>query len=133
MLHHTSVPDACLHAGFNVILVSRTESKLKDVATDIEARYGVQTKVVPADFATMDDATWEALEAVLGSVPLGVLINSAGRPQQCVAGSIVYQREPIIRCSPTAAGQGSALHSSRVETGVQDLTMNERTSSRAVL
>jgi 17beta-estradiol 17-dehydrogenase / very-long-chain 3-oxoacyl-CoA reductase len=67
-----------VRAGLNVILVSRTESKLTAVATDIEARYGVQTKVVPADFAAMDDATWEALDAVLGSVPLGVLVNSAG-------------------------------------------------------
>ena len=58
--------------------MSRTEAKLTAVATDIEARYGVQTKVVPADFAAMDDATWEALDAVLGSVPLGVLVNSAG-------------------------------------------------------
>ncbi len=66
-------------AGFNVILVSRTESKLTAVATDLEARYGVQTKVVPADFAAMEDATWNAVAAVLGSVPLGVLINSAGR------------------------------------------------------
>ena len=66
-------------AGFNVILVSRTESKLTAVATDLEARYGVQTKVVPADFAAMEDATWDAIAAVLGSVPLGVLINSAGQ------------------------------------------------------
>ena len=58
--------------------MSRTESKLKAVATDLEARYGVQTKVVPADFAAMEDADWDAVAAVLGSVPLGVLINSAG-------------------------------------------------------
>ena len=38
----------------------------------------MQTKVVPADFAAMEDATWDAVAAVLGSVPLGVLINSAG-------------------------------------------------------
>ena len=88
------------HAGFNVILVSRTESKLKAVATDLEARYGVQTKVVPADFVAMEEVTWDAIAAVLSSVPLGVLINSAGKLARCSLGSICRLHEHR-ECNPT--------------------------------
>jgi short-subunit dehydrogenase len=60
------------------VLISRTESKLQAVAADLESRFSVQTKVVPADFATATEDTWEAISAVVSSVPVGVLINSAG-------------------------------------------------------
>lgn len=67
-----------LPAGLNIVLISRTESKLQAVASDIESRFGVQTKVIPADFAAATDATWDTISAVVSSVPVGVLINSAG-------------------------------------------------------
>jgi short-subunit dehydrogenase len=48
------------------------------VAADLESRFSVQTKVIAADFAAATDDTWEAISAVVSSVPVGVLINSAG-------------------------------------------------------
>ena len=38
--------------GQNIILVSRTLSKLETVAKEIEKKYRVQTKVVDIDFST---------------------------------------------------------------------------------
>ena len=38
--------------GQNIILVSRTLSKLETVAKEIEEKYRVQTKVVDIDFST---------------------------------------------------------------------------------
>ena len=64
----------------NIILVSRTEAKLQVVAADIKTRFKVETKVVAADFSCMREATWEAVAAAVGSVSVGVLINSAGPP-----------------------------------------------------
>ena len=68
--------DLC--AGLNIVLISRTESKLQAVAADLESRFSVQTKVIAADFAGATEDTWEAISAVVSSVPVGVLINSAG-------------------------------------------------------
>jgi short-subunit dehydrogenase len=48
------------------------------VAADLESRFSVQTKVIAADFAAATEDTWEAISAVVSSVPVGVLINSAG-------------------------------------------------------
>jgi short-subunit dehydrogenase len=67
-----------LCAGFNIVLISRTESKLQAVAADLESCFSVQTKVVPADFAAATEDTWETISAVVSSVPVGVLVNSAG-------------------------------------------------------
>ena len=36
--------------GFNVMLISRTESKLKDEASIIEKKYNVKTKICAVDF-----------------------------------------------------------------------------------
>ena len=38
--------------GQNIVLVSRTLSKLETVAKEIEEKYRVQTKVVDIDFST---------------------------------------------------------------------------------
>ena len=57
------------------MLISRTEAKLQAVSADLEARHGVQTKVIPADFASAGESTWDAISAVVSSVPVGVLIN----------------------------------------------------------
>ena len=68
--------DLC--AGLNIVLISRTESKLQAVAADLESRFSVQTKVIAVDFAAATEDAWEAISAVVSSVPVGVLINSAG-------------------------------------------------------
>lgn len=57
------------------MLISRTESKLQAVASALESQHGVQTKVVPADFAAANETTWDSITAVVSSVPVGVLIN----------------------------------------------------------
>jgi 17beta-estradiol 17-dehydrogenase / very-long-chain 3-oxoacyl-CoA reductase len=64
--------------GLNIVLISRTVSKLHGVAADLESRFSVQTKVIAADFAAATDDTWKRISAVVSSVPVGVLINSAG-------------------------------------------------------
>ena len=38
--------------GQNIVLVSRTLSKLETVAKEIEEKYRVQTKIVDIDFST---------------------------------------------------------------------------------
>lgn len=47
--------------GMNVVLVGRREEKLKDLGKSIEEQYGVQTKVIRADFA-QDDCTDKIFE-----------------------------------------------------------------------
>lgn len=49
------------------MLISRTESKLKAEAAELEAKYGVLTRIVPVDLTKPDDATMARIaEAIEG-------------------------------------------------------------------
>lgn len=65
-------------AGHDVVLVARTEQRLREFAADLSVRYGVQAHVVVADLETPDGLA--AVEAALASDAWQVrmLVNNAG-------------------------------------------------------
>lgn len=65
--------------GLNVVLVSRTLSKLEALALEIEAVAKVETKVVAFDASKDVDANYEALKDAIASLPVSVLINNVGQ------------------------------------------------------
>jgi len=62
--------------GLNVVLISRTQSKLEDMAKDVESRYSVQTKVIAADFSSED--IYDTIKTQLAGLDIGVLVNNVG-------------------------------------------------------
>jgi 17beta-estradiol 17-dehydrogenase / very-long-chain 3-oxoacyl-CoA reductase len=65
--------------GFNVVLVSRTKSKLDDVAKELETKYKVSTAVVAVDMSSSDPKIYETVSATVGSVgKIGILVNNVG-------------------------------------------------------
>jgi len=66
-------------AGFNLLLVSRTKSKLDEVAKEIEGKYAdIKTQVVAIDFAKATEADYKSLESVCESLDVSVLVNNVG-------------------------------------------------------
>jgi 17beta-estradiol 17-dehydrogenase / very-long-chain 3-oxoacyl-CoA reductase len=66
--------------GFNVVLVSRTESKLEALAREIEAKHAdIQTKILTMDFAKNNDEDYNRLAALVGGLDVAVLINNVGK------------------------------------------------------
>ncbi|KAH9167220.1 3-ketoacyl-CoA reductase [Lactarius sanguifluus] len=66
-------------AGFNVLLAARNQAKLDAVVSDIaKVASAVQTKTFVIDFASADDAKWEALLGELKPIEVGVLVNCVG-------------------------------------------------------
>lgn len=63
--------------GLNVVLVSRTLSKLEDVAKEIESESKVQTKVITADF-TAGPEIYESIAKQTSGLEIGVLVNNVG-------------------------------------------------------
>lgn len=61
--------------GFNIVLVSRTESKLKAVASEIKT----ETKIVAFDASTDDPANYTQLAKALKGLKVTVLVNNVGR------------------------------------------------------
>lgn len=64
--------------GLNVALLSRTESKLTAAASEIEAKYNVQTKVVAVDFGAATAADYGRIAGVIGDLDVAVLVNNVG-------------------------------------------------------
>jgi len=63
-------------AGQNIVLISRTEEKLKNVAELIEKDYGVSTKVIAVDFSS--DGIYEKISSGLEGLDIGTLVNNVG-------------------------------------------------------
>ncbi|KAI1911680.1 hypothetical protein LOZ39_005934 [Ophidiomyces ophidiicola] len=65
--------------GFNVILVSRSESKLSAVASEItSANPTVLTKTISMDFSKNDDEDYEKLKDAIKDLDISILVNNVG-------------------------------------------------------
>lgn len=68
--------------GFNLVLVSRTQSKLDTLASEITAKFAAkapQVKTFAMDFAKDDDADYERLAELIKGLDVGILINNVGQ------------------------------------------------------
>ncbi|RKU48869.1 hypothetical protein DL546_008164 [Coniochaeta pulveracea] len=66
--------------GFNVVLVSRTHSKLDALAQELEKKYtGVQTKVLAMDYSKDNDEDYQRLSQLISGLDIGILINNVGQ------------------------------------------------------
>jgi 17beta-estradiol 17-dehydrogenase / very-long-chain 3-oxoacyl-CoA reductase len=66
--------------GFNVLLVSRTESKLQALASEISSKYnGVATKTLAMDFTKDNAGDYERLTELVKDLDVAILINNVGR------------------------------------------------------
>ncbi|TDD62565.1 SDR family oxidoreductase [Kribbella antibiotica] len=66
--------------GYDLVLVSRDEARLKEVAAEVAQRYGVECEVLAVDLTDRDDLA--KVEARFRSGPVEVLVNNAGFGQK---------------------------------------------------
>ncbi|KAI9821310.1 MAG: hypothetical protein M1827_004046 [Pycnora praestabilis] len=67
--------------GFNILLVSRTPSKLQSLAAEIETKHassGLQTKSLAMDFSLNLDSDYAKLQDLLQGLHIAILINNVG-------------------------------------------------------
>ena len=65
--------------GMNVVIISRTESKLQEVKKEIEAKYkGIEVKYIVCDYSAFEVKARTAVEKELDGMEIGVLINNVG-------------------------------------------------------
>ncbi|KAI1170619.1 hypothetical protein F4777DRAFT_568493 [Nemania sp. FL0916] len=67
--------------GFNLLLVSRTQSKLETLSKELQTKYaGVQTDIIAMDFASLDnEADYARLAKRIETLDVGILINNVGQ------------------------------------------------------
>lgn len=67
-------------AKFNIVLVSRTESKLVTLAEEITKKYpNVETKILPMDFSRNADEDYQALGSLVSGLDVSILVNNVGQ------------------------------------------------------
>ncbi|KAK4552332.1 hypothetical protein LTR86_010503 [Recurvomyces mirabilis] len=64
--------------GFNVLLISRTQSKLDALAAEIKSSNNVDVKTLSMDFAANNDADYANLHSLLQGLDISILINNVG-------------------------------------------------------
>lgn len=65
--------------GLSIVLISRTEAKLKVVKEEIEAKYpGVEVKYVVCDYSNFNQAAKDHVKSFIEGLDVGVLINNVG-------------------------------------------------------
>lgn len=65
--------------GFNVVLISRTMSKLEALAKEIEEKYKVSTKIIAFDASVDDPKHYEAIRKTVDGLSVTILINNVGQ------------------------------------------------------
>ncbi|EGS21759.1 putative 3-ketoacyl-CoA protein [Thermochaetoides thermophila DSM 1495] len=66
--------------GFNLVLVSRTQSKLDALARELTLRWaGLQVKTLSMDYTQDNDADYERLAKLIDGLDVGILINNVGQ------------------------------------------------------
>ncbi|EFX02511.1 3-ketoacyl-reductase [Grosmannia clavigera kw1407] len=68
--------------GFNIVLISRTQSKLDTLAEQLQKKYassGIQTKVLAMDFSKNDDADYDKLARLVSGLDIAILVNNVGQ------------------------------------------------------
>ena len=67
--------------GFNLVLISRTASKLSTLSSEIEHKYAgssIKTKILSMDFALNKDEDYAKLKALVDGLDVGILVNNVG-------------------------------------------------------
>ena len=62
--------------GLNIILVSRTLSKLETVAKEIEEGFNVETAVIDVNFTTAGTEIYDKIKEKIQGKEIGILVNN---------------------------------------------------------
>lgn len=79
--------------GCNVILAARREDRLRQVAGDLQASYGAQTWIIPADLARPEGPADLYAETQRLGLQVDVLVNNAGFGLYGYHSEIAWERE----------------------------------------
>jgi len=98
--------------GLNMVLISRTLSKLQATAQEIESEYKVKTKVIAVDFTHTD--IYDKIGKEIEGLEIGVLVNNVGMniPFPQYIGEIEKREEVllnIINCNVTSVTMMTSL------------------------
>ncbi|XP_052448516.1 very-long-chain 3-oxoacyl-CoA reductase [Carassius gibelio] len=100
--------------GLNIVLISRSEDKLRSVSKEIESQYKRQTRVIQSDF-TEGHSIYSAIAQQLEGLEIGILVNNVGMNYTGVLANFLDVPDPhqritqVINCNTLSVTQMSRL------------------------
>merc|ERR1711991_901913 len=64
--------------GYNVVLISRTESKLKKLGEDLEKKYNISTRIIAIDFSKATESDFLKINEKTKDLNVGLIFNNVG-------------------------------------------------------
>lgn len=119
--------------GFSIVLVSRTQSKLELIATEIESSFKVNTKIVAFDASTDEEENYFALEKAVFDLPVTVLINNVGQSHSIPVPFLETTKKElkdIITINNTATLRITQIVAPAIVSTIEN---NQRTSLRGLI
>jgi uncharacterized protein len=74
----TCLAEVFAQHGFDLVLTARREERLRAIADDLAARYGIRTRIIAADLARPGDVARICDELAAAKLDVDVLVNNAG-------------------------------------------------------
>lgn len=59
-------------------LMSRTESRLVEVAEELKGKFQIETRHLAVDFSNVSGGQWDQIRALMEELEVGILINNVG-------------------------------------------------------
>ncbi|KZF25377.1 estradiol 17-beta-dehydrogenase-like protein 12-b [Xylona heveae TC161] len=84
--------------GFNIVLISRTQSKLEALAQEIQTKYAgsaIQTKILTMDFTKNLDEDYSKLKALVDGLDVAVLVNNVGKSHEMPVPFILTPKQEL--------------------------------------
>jgi 17beta-estradiol 17-dehydrogenase / very-long-chain 3-oxoacyl-CoA reductase len=84
--------------GFNLLLVSRTASKLDTLSTEITQKYAgsaISVKTLAMDFSKNEEADYAKLKALVDGLDVGILINNVGQSHSIPVPFVLTPKDEI--------------------------------------
>jgi 17beta-estradiol 17-dehydrogenase / very-long-chain 3-oxoacyl-CoA reductase len=81
--------------GFNIVLISRTQSKLDALAGELESTYKIQTKTLAVDFSRDDDADYARIGELVAPLDVGILLNNVGQSHSIPVPFMLTERNEL--------------------------------------
>ncbi|KAK7958598.1 3-ketoacyl-CoA reductase [Apiospora saccharicola] len=82
--------------GFNLVLVSRTQSKLEDLSKELEHKFThIQTKILAMDFSADNDSDYERLAELVQDLDIAILINNVGQSHSIPTPFVLTEKKEL--------------------------------------
>jgi 17beta-estradiol 17-dehydrogenase / very-long-chain 3-oxoacyl-CoA reductase len=84
--------------GFNLLLVSRTASKLDTLSTEIRQKYAgsaISVKTLTMDFSKNEEGDYAKLKALVDGLDVGILINNVGQSHSIPVPFVLTPKDEI--------------------------------------